>query len=65
MGRPKKENDDILTLASAEAHRMGMNYGRFSAMCQQKYPKSRNPIGRYFEDQYLAGLREEKQEETV
>ncbi len=62
MGRPKKKNDDMLTLASAEAHRLGMNYGRFSAMCQQKYPKSRNPIGRYFEDQYLARVQGQQEE---
>ncbi len=55
MGRPKKQIDDLLTVASAEADRLGMSYGQFSAMCQNKYPKCHNPIARYFEDQFLAG----------
>ncbi len=57
MSRPKKKNDDLLALASAEARRLGMKYWEFEAMCRKKYPKSRNPMARYFEDQYLNGLK--------
>ena len=47
----KQKADDLLAMASTEAIRLGLSYGRFAAMCYGRYPGCINPIARYFERQ--------------
>lgn len=51
----KQKTDDLLAMASTEAIRLGLSYGRFAAMCWGRYPGCINPIARYFERQTSEG----------